>query len=95
MWLPVGHVVWQKVNMVHSCCVVGCTNRSFKGSSKRFFRFPKVISHQGPQTEKLLEKRRTAWLSRVDRKDWTPSCHHMVCSDHFINGKRCKLIALT
>ncbi|XP_019861511.1 PREDICTED: THAP domain-containing protein 5-like [Amphimedon queenslandica] len=73
--------------MVVSCCIVNCTNRAQKGNKQRFYRIPKVIQHLGEQTKDLTERRRAKWLSRINRKDWYPSDHDRVCSDHFLSGK--------
>ena len=44
------------VNMVVSCCVVGCSNRAKKGSNKSFYRVPKIILNQGEEIEAITRK---------------------------------------
>ena len=73
--------------MVISCCVFACTNRHSKQESCNFFLVPKVIEHQELSAKELSEKRRTAWLAKINRKDWVPGPGSRVCSDHFISSK--------
>ena len=73
--------------MVHSCCVVGCSNRQGKDSALSFYRISKIVDTQGVQTKELSAKRRSAWLVRIRRKDWIPSDGTRVCSAHFISGR--------
>ena len=71
-----------------SCCVVGCSNRSEKCSSKSFYRIPAVVSHHDKETQELSSKRRSAWFSSIKRADVDSSASfYRVCSDHFVNGK--------
>jgi hypothetical protein len=58
--------------MVKSCCAVGCTNRSTKGNTVPFYRFP-------ADTE-----RRRLWISAINRKGWEPNEYSYVCSAHFV-----------
>ena len=61
--------------MVKSCCVVGCTNRSSKGSDVRFYRFP------------LFDGGRCAkWVAAVRRLHWSPNVHTRICGVHFVTG---------
>ena len=46
---------------------------------------PSVMKDQGDKTKELSVKRRG--LTRVNRKDWVPSKHSRVCSEHFISGE--------
>ena len=62
--------------MVKGCCAVGCTNRSSKGSSIHFYRFP-----ANPQ-------RRLLWIAGINRKNWQPSKYSWLCSSHFISGEK-------
>ena len=75
------------VVMVHSCCVVGCSNRQGRDRGRSFYRIPKIIDGQGAKTKDLSIKRRSAWLASLNRKDWKPGNGARVCSDHFISGK--------
>ena len=43
--------------MVLSCCVVACTNRAKKGSTKHFYRIPRVVHGQGEAMEQITERR--------------------------------------
>jgi len=52
-----------------------------------FHSIPAEIKHQGEKTRKLSARRRQAWISRINRKDWEPNEHTKVCSDHFITGR--------
>ena len=58
--------------MVNYCVAVGCKNRAKKGSGISFFLFP----HKDPQ-------RLNQWVHAIRRKDWKPSAHSCICSDHF------------
>ena len=58
--------------MVNYCVAVGCKNRTKKGSGISFFLFP----HKDPQ-------RLNQWVHAIRRKDWKPSVHSCICSDHF------------
>ena len=76
-----------KVEMVF-CCVVGCSNRSEKCSSKSFYRIPTVVSHHDNETQELSSERHSAWFSSIKRADIdTSASFYRVCSDHFVNGK--------
>ena len=70
------------------CCVVGCSNRSEKYSSKSFYKIPAVASYHDKETQELSSKRRSAWFSSIKRADIdTSASFYRVCSDHFVNGK--------
>lgn len=56
-----------------------------------FFKIPKVISHQGDKARELSERRRVAWLAKINRKDWLPGPRSLVCSAHFISSKPASL----
>ena len=60
------------VNMPNYCVTVGCKNTAKKGSEYSFHRFP----HQNPN---LLKK----WVHAIRRKQWKPTKHSFICSDHF------------
>jgi len=62
--------------MVKRCCAVECTNRSTKGNTLSFYRFP-------ADTE-----RRRLWISAINRKGWEPNEYSYVCSAHFVSGKK-------
>ncbi|CAH0766345.1 unnamed protein product [Diatraea saccharalis] len=66
-----------------TCCVVGCKNNG-KNSDKNFYRFPRVSWKQ---------EQRMKWIIAVKRKNadgspWYPKPHDMICSAHFIGGKK-------
>ena len=71
--------------MVKVCVVSGCSNRQKKGGVS-FFSIPGVIESQGAKTKELSSQRRTLWLARINRKNWSPSSSSRVCGDHFISG---------
>ena len=58
--------------MPNYCVAVGCKNMAKKGSEYSFHRFP----HQNPN---LLKK----WVHAIRRKQWKPTKHSFICSDHF------------
>ncbi|KAK6188535.1 hypothetical protein SNE40_004693 [Patella caerulea] len=59
--------------MPESCCCFGCFNVRQKGSGLSFHKFPL-------QNPELVNK----WLIKISRENFSPSQHHVVCSDHFI-----------
>ncbi|KAK7110312.1 hypothetical protein V1264_014206 [Littorina saxatilis] len=74
--------------MVNTCCIIGCTSRSNKENALAFLRIPKVDA--GGRHRDLLEKRRRAWLKKINRKnitDKTVKTWTRVCSKHFHSGK--------
>ncbi|CAC5403235.1 unnamed protein product [Mytilus coruscus] len=85
--------------MVNTCVVYGCTNRSKPGDTDlKFFDIPKLIKHQGIQTEELSIERRRVWLARINRANFDPDPtkrHLKVCSDHFITGLKADLFDKT
>ena len=60
------------VNMPNYCVAVGCKNTAKKGSEYSFHCFP----HQNTN---LLKK----WVHAICRKQWKPTKHSFICSDHF------------
>ena len=73
--------------MVKSCSVVHCTNRQGRDEGVSFHSIPAIIEHQGEKTKELSVRKRQAWLSAINRKDWIPSQSSRVCSVHFCSGK--------
>ena len=74
--------------MVGSCAAYGCTHRKQKGVDISFVNFP----HHNPEH---LQK----WVQAMQRKDWFPSKHCLICSTNFTEscfvvrlGKRGRLI---
>ncbi|KAJ8310315.1 hypothetical protein KUTeg_012180 [Tegillarca granosa] len=62
--------------MVKSCCVFKCTNKANAVAKEKrisFFRFP------------ANKRKRAARIRAVNRKDWTPTSHVNICSEHFFN----------
>ena len=53
-----------------------CLNRSSKGSTMAFCRFPKD------------PERRAQWIAAVGRKNWKPTEYTWLCGAHFISGKK-------
>ncbi len=67
------------------CCVVGCHNSTYRDVPRgiKFHLFPKE------------EERRKKWVRAVNRADpkrpselWQPKYHDVVCSEHFVGGKK-------
>ena len=83
--------------MVNFCAVVGCSNRSSRESSKKFFRLSVIVSHQGKEarvlSEKLREKRPALWLLRIHQADLKESQYPniRIRSDHFVKGQPASL----
>lgn len=70
------------------CCVVGCVVKDSEPASS-FYSIPTVrkngnIKHLMTQ---ITTKRRAAWI-QVLNVIGEPSTKHMVCSLHFISGKK-------
>ena len=67
-------------DMVHTCIVPGCPNRSNKPKSKRlrFYTLPSI------------NKVKEIWLSLIGRSFTEVTLHSRICSEHFINGKKTK-----
>ena len=72
------------LEMVKSCCAIGCTNRFRQQSDGgvRFYRFP-----ADPERTKR-------WCHAIKRMDpdnrlvsWTASTHSYICAAHFVGGK--------
>ena len=69
------------------CCVVGCSDRSEKCSSKSFTDLQQSF-HIMTKKQEISSKRRTAWFSNIKRVAIdTSASFYRVCSDHFVNGK--------
>ena len=56
-------------------CAYDCTKRFVKGEGTKFYRFPRDL------------ERRRRWVLATKRRDWTPTEHARICSDHFVGGK--------
>ena len=72
--------------MVKTCCVAGCSSRAGKEKDIKFYSIPGVNERRGKELRELSIRRRTEWLSRINRKDWAPSKNARVCSVHFVTG---------
>ena len=57
--------------MVTSCGVVGCAKNRSNAPKEGLFRLPSINTDETSQ--KLSRQRRDIWLSRINRKDLTPS----------------------
>ena len=70
------------------CAVFKCGNRSGRDKDKRFFRLPRVITHQGAKALDLSRRRQVEWLAKIKRKNLRQEQYFntRVCSDHFISG---------
>lgn len=60
------------------CCVFGCANISGRDRSQD----NSTISYHTFPTSKL----RRTWIQKINRKNWTPTKHSVVCSLHFRPG---------
>ncbi|XP_020899873.1 uncharacterized protein LOC110238542 [Exaiptasia diaphana] len=73
------------------CAVYNCGHNNIRDIEYSFYRIPKIIRHQGEQTQKLSTERREQWLKNInrDRKDLTEKKIDgtRVCSAHFVSGK--------
>ena len=58
------------------CCVRLCYNNSKRNKDLSFYVIPKD------------NKLRKIWLSKISRKNFTPTSGHRVCSAHFKDGKK-------
>ncbi|KAF7237356.1 SCAN domain-containing protein 3 [Varanus komodoensis] len=58
--------------MVKSCCAINCNNKFSLGNNISFHRFP--------LGKKEVLKR---WVWNIRRKNFTPTRHHVICSEHF------------
>ena len=75
-----------------SCGVVHCAKNRSNAPKEGFFRLPSIVNTD-EASQKLSGRRRDIWLSRISRKDFTPSqlaennltLH--VCGSHFILGR--------
>ncbi|XP_070569137.1 THAP domain-containing protein 2-like [Ptychodera flava] len=81
--------------MPNTCVIYGCYNRSNRGVKRSYHSIPKIIETQGEQTKILSTKRREKWIAAIGRKDWIPSVHSKVCSEHFLTGRPSALYSQT
>ena len=83
--------------MVTSCGVLGCAKNRSNVPKEGFFRQPSIVNTD-ETSQKLSEQRCDTWLSRINRKDLTPSHLEeknstlLVCGSHFILGKTATLL---
>ena len=83
--------------MVTSCGVLGCAKNRSSVPKEGFFRQPSIVNTD-ETSQKLSEQRCDTWLSRINRKDLTPSHLEeknstlLVCGSHFILGKTATLL---
>uniref|UniRef100_A0A8D8ZTA6 THAP domain-containing protein 2 n=1 Tax=Cacopsylla melanoneura TaxID=428564 RepID=A0A8D8ZTA6_9HEMI len=61
-----------------SCSAYGCSNTS-SNAAKTKVKKVGVTFHGFPQNP----ERRAQWIRAVRRKNWSPSSHSKLCSDHF------------
>ena len=78
--------------MPNHSMIVGCGNVSAERKDISFFRVPKVIKHQGEQTEKLSVERRRLWITAISRADLTEKIleNVWVFGEHFVSGVAAK-----
>ena len=64
--------------MIKSCCAPRYENCWSKTSSLAFYRFP------------ANKERRALWIAAVKRESWEATKHSVLCSAHFIGGRKSK-----
>ena len=71
------------------CLIVGCTNDKKTKPDLSFCRVPKIVTHQGAETEISSSERRRRWLAAISRGDLTEKIleNDRVCGIHFHSGK--------
>ncbi|CAN8013760.1 unnamed protein product [Ixodes persulcatus] len=81
------------------CGMFGCRSRSKSSAQSTnsepgigLHCLPKVITWQCERTKQLSEKRRSLWLTRINRKDLGNLNNVRVCGRHFIKGKPSSLM---
>ena len=57
---------------------MNCSNRCVKGNGLSFYTFPRDLNQ------------RNKWIAAVNRKDYYPTEHMVICSEHFIGGQKSK-----
>ena len=67
--------------MVHSCCIVGCTQRQDKDKGISLHRIPTYP-----------DERKKQWINSIrrqtkDGQPWSPKESARICSLHFLQGK--------
>ena len=71
------------------CCVVGCVNKKGRDKQFRYFKFPKLRTHEGHEVTALAEERRRLWKAAVNRdlteERWEKT---VTCSKHFVDGMK-------
>lgn len=67
----------------------GCNNNSNKNRGVGFYLIPKIISWQCSKTYNLSSERRTLWLKRINRRNFSEKTIEgsRVCGAHFVSGK--------
>ena len=55
---------------------MNCSNLCVRGSGLSFYIFPADLD------------RRNKWIAAVNRKNWYPTEHTVICSEHFIDGQK-------
>lgn len=58
------------------CCAPGCSNSRKTRGDLQFYRIPKEIN------------RRRIWLTRIRRKNFSPTENTRLCSAHFLEGQK-------
>ena len=64
--------------MVTSCCAFNCSTRDTKVSREagiKFYRIPRK------------EPKRTLWLNAINKKNFQPRAHTVICSQLFVGGE--------
>ena len=73
-------------SMVLSCFAYACTARDTADTRERGIKFYVFPSD---------EQRRNKWISAIQRADFTPTAHSVLCSQHFAGGIRILKAAIT
>ena len=64
--------------MVNSCCAYSCTARDSKESREAGIKFYRIPAR---------EPKKTLWLNAINRKNFYPKSHTVICSQHFVGGE--------
>ena len=73
-----GPTIYSYSRMVNSCCALNCSIRDTKVSTEVGIKFY-LIPHKEPN--------RTLCLNAINRKNFQPRAHTVICSQHFVGGE--------
>ena len=72
-----------------TCIVEGCSSRSDRENTLRYFQIPKVVRNRCKEAELKSARRRALWITRLNKpglREGNIKDHMKVCSLHFIKG---------